>query len=99
MLFPCRWFNMPRRTFYYHPVNKEPVVNEAIATRINKYPEASYRTAAWMLKLNKNTVQRIFQLKGWQVRKKLRGFRPRVKSFPSVASQPNQRWSTDLARV
>ena len=94
---------MPRRTFYYHPVKKEPVVNEAIATRIkqfiDKYPEAGYRTAVWMLKLNKNTVQRIFQLKGWQVRKKLRGFRPRVKSFPSVASQPNQRWSTDLARV
>ena len=81
---------MPRRTFYYHPVNKEPVVNEAIATRIkqfiDKYPEAGYRTAAWMLKLNKNTVQRIFQLKGWQVRKKLRGFRPRVKAFPNPIS-------------
>ena len=70
----------------YHSVNNEPVVNEAIATRINKYPEASYRTAAWMLQLNKNTVQRIFQLKGWQVRKKLPGFQPRVKSFPNPIS-------------
>lgn len=78
-------------------------MNESIATRIkqfiDKYPEAGYRTVAWMLKLNKNTVQRIFQLKGWQVRKKPRGFRPRVKAFPSAAPQPNQRWSTDLARV
>lgn len=52
-----------------------------------------------MLKLNKNTVQPIFQLKGWQVRKKPRGFRPRAKAFPSVTPAPNQRWSTDLARV
>lgn len=52
-----------------------------------------------MLKLNKNTVQRIFQLKGWQVRNKSRGFKPRIKTFPSVASHPNLRWSTDLARV
>ena len=78
-------------------------MNEEMAARIkqfiDKYPEAGYRTAAWVLKLNKNTVQRIFQLKGWQVRKKPRGFRPRVKAFPSVAQHPNQRWSTDLARV
>lgn len=52
-----------------------------------------------MLKLNKNTVQRIFQLKGWQVRKKPSEFRPRVKMFLAVALQPNKHWSTDLARV
>ena len=78
-------------------------MNESIATRIkqfiDKHLEAGYCTVAWILKLNKNTVQRIFQLKGWQVRKKPRGFRPRVKAFPSVAPQPNQRGSTDLARV
>ena len=76
---------------------------EAIANRIkqfiDKYPEAGCRSAAWMLNLNKNTVQLIFQLKGWQVRKKSRGLRPRVKVFPSEALQPNKRWSTDLARV
>lgn len=78
-------------------------MNEEIAGKIkqfiDKHPEAGYRTAAWMLKLNKNTVQRIFQLKGWQVQKKPRGFRPRVKAFPSVAPRPNHRWSTDLVRV
>ena len=99
----CRWFGVPRRTLYYQAVKKKRAVNETIAKRIkgfiNKYPEAGYRTVAWMLKLNKNTVQRIFQIKGWQVRKKTRGFRPRVKVFPSTASRPNLRWSTDLARV
>lgn len=78
-------------------------MDESIANKIKvfieKHPEAGYRTAAWMLKLNKNTVQRIFQLKGWQIRKRPCGFRPRVKAFPSVAPHPNERWSTDLARV
>lgn len=99
----CRWFNMPRRSLYYKQTKRKPKVNTIIASQIkefiDKHPEAGYRTAAWMLKLNKNTVQRIFQLKGWQVRKKFRGFRPRVKSFPSVAPRPNERWSTDLARI
>ena len=60
---------MPRRTFYDHPVKQEAVMNEAIAIRIkqfiNQHPEAGYRMATWMLKLNKNTVERIFQLKVW----------------------------------
>ena len=33
---------------------------------------------AHLLDFNKNTVQRIFQLKGWQVKKRPIGFRPRV---------------------
>ena len=49
--------------------------------------------------MNKNTVQRIFQIKGWQVRRRPVGFRPRVKCIPSIASQPNERWATDLCRV
>ncbi|CAJ0784534.1 hypothetical protein R8510_05271 [Ralstonia chuxiongensis] len=58
-----------------------------------------YRTVAHLLGFNKNTVQRIFQLMGWQVRKRPVGFRPRVQALPSVASAPNERWSTDLCRI
>ncbi|WP_341773259.1 DDE-type integrase/transposase/recombinase [Burkholderia plantarii] len=36
---------------------------------------------------------------GWHVRKRPVGFRPRVQSMPSVALQPNERWSTDMCRV
>lgn len=50
-----------------------------------------YRTAAWLLGVNKNTVQRIFQIKGWQVRKLPIGFRQRIQSLPSVATAPNER--------
>ena len=54
---------------------------------------------AWLLGFNKNTVQRIFRLKGWQVRKRAVGMRPRIQAVPSVATAPNERWSTDIARI
>ena len=66
---------------------------------IEKEPSFGYRTVAWLLGFNKNTVQRIFQIKGWQVRKRAVGMRARIKAVPSVAAAPNERWSTDLARV
>src|SRR3546814_15278510 len=49
--------------------------------------------------MNKNTVQRIFQIKGWQVRKRAVGNRPRIEALPSVAMAPDQRWATDLCRI
>ena len=99
----CRWFGLPRRTYYYRPVKSAPKVNEILARRIRglieEMPTAGYRTVAWLLGLNKNTVQRIFQLKGWQVRRRPAGKRPRAVSMPSVAERPDERWSTDMARV
>lgn len=81
----------------------EAQVNEHLAIRvkriINDLPYAGYRTVAWLLGENKNTIQRLFQLKGWQVRKRCSGARPRVASLPSLASRPNERWATDIARV
>ena len=44
-------------------------------------------------------MQRIFQLKGWQVKKRAVGMRPRIQALPSVATAPNERWSTDLCRI
>ena len=66
---------------------------------IEEEPSFGYRTVAWLLGFNKNTVQRIFQIKGWQVRKRSIGARLRVEALPSVAERPNERWSTDLCRV
>jgi putative transposase len=70
-----------------------------IKQMIEKHPSFGYRTVAYLLKFNKNTVQRIFQLMHWQVRKRPVGFRPRIRALPSVASAPNERWATDLCRV
>lgn len=99
----CQWFEVPRRTFYYRPVKAAPKVQDhlvtPIKTMIEENPSFGYRTVAHLLSMNKNTVQRIFQIKGWQVRKRAVGFRPRIEAKVSAAEKPNERWATDLCRV
>jgi putative transposase len=99
----CRWFEVPRRTVYYHPTKAAPKVQERfeapIKTMIEQEPSFGYRTVASLLGFNKNTVQRVFQLRGWQVKKRPVGFRPRVQAMPSLAAAPDERWATDLCRV
>jgi putative transposase len=58
---------------------------------IEENPSFGYRTVAHLLEFNKNTVQRVFQLMGWQVRKRPVGFRPRIQALPSVAKAPDER--------
>ncbi|MCE8520852.1 hypothetical protein KBY27_10550 [Ruegeria pomeroyi] len=43
-----------------------------------------YRTVAWLLGFNKNTVQCILQIKGWQVRKRPIGTRPRIEALQAL---------------
>ena len=73
----CKWFDVPRRTVYYRPTKAEPKIQERLLTpskaMIEENPSFGYRTVAHLLEFNKNTVQRIFQLKGWQVRSKQPG--------------------------
>jgi putative transposase len=99
----CRWFAVPRRTYYYRPVKSAPKVKSEleapIKSLIEDEPSFGYRTVAWLLGMNKNTVQRIFQIRSWQVRKRAIGHRPRIEALPSVAMAPDERWSTDLCRV
>ncbi len=99
----CHWFGVARRTVYYRSTKASPKVHEALSVPVKALIEAEpsfgYRTVAGLLGMNKNTVQRIFQLKGWQVRKRPIGQRPRIQALPSVASRPDERWSTDLCRV
>ena len=99
----CDWFEVPRRSVYYRPIKASPKVQtrfaEPIKAMIEAEPSFGYRTVASLLRFNKNTVQRLFQLFGWQVKKRPIGFRPRVQALPSVAQAPNQRWATDLCRI
>ena len=57
----CRWFNVPRRSVYYRPVKAEPKVQarfaEQIKAMIEESPSFGYRTVAYLLGFNKNTVQ------------------------------------------
>lgn len=99
----CRWFEVPRRTVYYKPTKAAPRVQERfekpIKEMIDQDPSYGYRTVVGLLNFNKNTVQRIFQIRGWQVKQRAIGFRPRVQAMPSVAQAPNERWATDLCRI
>lgn len=99
----CRWFGVPRRTGYYKPVKSalkvDPKFAAPIKAMIEESPSFGYRTVAHLLGFNKNTVQRVFQAMGWRVRKRPIGFRPCIEALPSVATIPNERWSTDLCRV
>jgi putative transposase len=99
----CRWFDIQRRTVYYKPTKAPAKLQERlvqpIKEMIEQNPSFGYRTVAYLLEFNKNTVQRIFQLKGWQVRKRPVGLRPRVEELPSVAEKPNERWATDMCRI
>jgi putative transposase len=99
----CTWFDISRRSAYYKPRQSKPKVQECfskpIKAMIEENPSFGYRTVAHLLDFNKNTVQRVFQLMGWQVKKRPIGFRPRIQALPSVARHPNERWATDLCRV
>ncbi len=76
---------MPRRSVYYKPSKAAPKLQDRLVAPVKAMIEApsfGYRTVAHLLEFNKNTVQRIFQLKGWQVRKRPVGFRPCIQSLP-----------------
>jgi putative transposase len=99
----CRWLEVPRLTAYDKPCKAAPKVQERfeqpIKAMIDQDPSFGYRTVAGLLNFNKNTVQRIFQIRGWQVKQRPIGFRPRVQAMTSVAKSPDERWATDLCRV
>jgi putative transposase len=73
----CCWFDVPRRTVCDKLVKSKPKVQDRFATPIKHMIEAEpsfgYRTVASFLRFNKNTVQRVFQLMGGQVRKRAIG--------------------------
>ncbi|MCK6377062.1 hypothetical protein [Zoogloea sp.] len=56
----CRWFEVPRRTFYYQPVKASPNMQlrfaETIKAMIEDNPSFGCRTVAHLLGFNKNTV-------------------------------------------
>ncbi|ADV47283.1 IS3 family transposase [Nitratifractor salsuginis] len=99
----CGLFGIPRRSFYYKPIERTPRVDEErvrkVQEKIEEFPTYGYRRLALLLGMNKKAVQRILQLKGWQVRKRAKGHRPRAKMMPSRSQYPNQRWAIDMTRV
>ena len=58
---------------------------------IEENPYFVDRSLAHLLDMNKSSVQRVFQIMGWQVRKRSVGFRPRILALHSVAMASNER--------
>lgn len=71
----CHWAGVSRRSYYYRPTKTKPKINEHLAARVKRIitdlPYAGYRTVAWLLGENKNTIQRCSSSRvGRQVRKR-----------------------------
>jgi putative transposase len=98
-----RWFAIPRRTLYYRPKARKPTLDECRVARVKEkmeeFPSYGYRRLALLLGMNKKAVQRILQHKGWQVRKRPKGHRPRAKAMPSQTRTINERWAIDMTRI
>ena len=61
---------LARRSVYYQPTEPptvKPMLAEPIKALIEAEPSFGYRTPAALLRMNKNTVQRIFQLHAMRV--------------------------------
>ncbi|GAA5233034.1 hypothetical protein [Verticiella sediminum] len=69
----------------------DPRFAASIKAMIEELPSFGCRTVAHLLGFNKNTVQRVFQLMGWQIRKRPIDVRLRIQALPSAATMPSKR--------
>ena len=109
----CRWFGVPRSTFYYRPpvraVPKPPVVDKGLETKIraiiDKDPAVGLRMITARIRrtadepVNQKKIHRIIKLNQWQCRQRPQGHRPRVAGWVSRATQPNERWAIDTTHL
>ena len=105
----CRWFGVPRSTFYYKAVvRKRRPVDERLERKIWEIIQTE---PSWGLRLitavirrdygryNRKKIHRIIRLNNWQVVKKPKGHRPRVKGWGSRTSGIDERWSIDTTHI
>lgn len=84
-------------------------VDEVLAERIwqllERFPAFGIRSVwSWLyfrekLVVNHKKVERLMQIKGWTLKARRAGRRPRVQVTRSIAQHPDERWATDLAMV
>jgi putative transposase len=108
----CRWFGVPRSTFYYRPTTgagRVPVLDTALVATIRTIIEAEPAAGLRMImarirraspvSINRKKVHRILKVNGWQVRQRPRGQRPRVQGWVSRTTRPNERWAVDTTHL
>src|SRR4029077_895917 len=90
----CRWFGVPRSTFYYRPTTgavRVPALDPALVATVRAIIEAEPAAGLQMITarvrraspvpINRKKVHRILKVNGWQVRQQPRGQRPRVRGL------------------
>lgn len=106
----CRWFGVARSSLYYQPTPRKPRPCDPARVRlvraiIDKNPAYGVRrlTAVARRKsaepINRKCVHRIVKDNCWQVRRRLRGQRPRAQGWRSAAATPNLRWAVDTTHI
>ena len=107
----CRLLQLPRSTFYYQPRPRarNEQVDEVLAERVwqllERFPAFGIRSVwSWLyfqekLVVNHKKVERLMRIKGWTLKARRAGRRPRVQVTRSITERPDERWATDLAMV
>lgn len=107
----CRTLEVARSTAYHQPKLERlhRPVDEGLARDVHAiiqvHPTFGVRRVwAWLKHqlhqpANRKKVHRLMRIKGWTMRQRAVGKRPRVPGSKSIAPEPNQRWSTDIALV
>jgi putative transposase len=106
----CRWFGLARSTFYYHPqCRRKRTVDRELESIIGEIIDANPGYGLRMItaivrnryhiKANRKKIHRIIKLNSWQVLRKPKGHRPRVKGWSSRTDTTDTRWAIDTTHI
>ena len=106
----CKWFDIPRSTFYYQPQTHKPkaVDNELslkIREIIDRFPQYGLRRIMaiikreWHERVNRKKVHRIIKVNNWQINSRKKGHRPRAQGLVSRTNKRNDRWAVDTTHI
>jgi putative transposase len=107
----CRVVGVARSVAYYQPrkrdkvVQLDPELSGRIKALIEAYPSRGIRFVwaqlrfAQGIRVTRKKIHRIMRERGWTVKQRKAGSRPRVPTSRSIAERPNERWATDFALV
>jgi hypothetical protein len=106
----CRWFWVPRSTFYYRGTRPRAVeLDRALVALVGRLiaenPDYGLRRLTVLVRrepraaVNRKRIHRILKTNGWQIRQRPRGQRPRAQGWVSRVARPTVRWAIDATQV
>jgi putative transposase len=106
----CKWFGFNRQTIYYKPKRRakrelDQDAVQQVREVMNEFPTYGVPRITAVLNKRRDTpinhkkVERIVQTNNWQVRKRVKGHRPRAFGWRSECEKPNERWAIDQSHI